>query len=172
MIFSLSTHILYWKGTAYVKINLIILIFILTKLKEGGDLKMFLSRLSEKEKKAFIVLARSISKADGIVEKEEEQLLQVFLKEMDLEEEKPDFSINDCYLIFNKSSNIVKRAIYVELLSLVISDKVYDQQEKEILNEIKNKLGLSESFVDEAFGWLNDYLKLVTKGFQLVEGVE
>ena len=132
---------------------------------------MFLSKLSEQEKQAFMVLAKWVSEADGIVKEEETLLLNAFLKEMDLIEIDSTLTVEDCYLIFSKSSNVIKRAAYIELLSLVIADKKYDKKEEEILSKINNNFGLPEDFIAEAFNWLKAYTELTAKGFQLVDGV-
>jgi uncharacterized membrane protein YebE (DUF533 family) len=127
---------------------------------------MFLGNLSTNEKKAFLFLADKVLRSDDIVADEELALLRAFVQEMGLSETKSNLSEDEAYTILTWSENKVKRAVYMELLSLAFADNTFEK-EIEYLKNIQEKLGLPDTFSKKAKDWLNSYMEKVKEGFML-----
>jgi uncharacterized tellurite resistance protein B-like protein len=131
---------------------------------------MFLSKLSENEKKAFVFIAQKIASADHIVTVNEESLLNAFLLEMGLSAEACNFSEDESIKCLIAADNKVKRAVYIELLSIAISDADYCEKEDTCLRSIAKRMGLPDNFIARAKEWLEEYTIVLRNGYGLIEG--
>ena len=129
---------------------------------------MFLNLLNEKEKKGFLILAKQLMKADGIITESESQILSVYVHEMQitLADSEENNQIEDIIADFASSSTAeIKRIVYLELMALALSDANYAKEEKLLMDHIAEKFNLSEAFKQSSVTlsdrYINSYISLV-----------
>ena len=132
---------------------------------------MFLGNLAENEKAAFLCLAENIIKADGITSDSETAILNNFIQELHIKDEKSSLSVEESYNIFADSDELTRRGIYIELFSLAMADNTYDATEKDFLKIVSLRLNLSMDFIQRAEEWLIEYLNVLQKGIALVSNI-
>jgi tellurite resistance protein len=130
---------------------------------------MFISVLSESEKQAFLCLAHKVIASDGVIANSETAVFNGLASELRLTNLESSLSERESYDVFSSSSEAIKRAVYIELLSLAIADGVFDASEKEYMKAILSKLGLPDSFAEKAGKWLSEYFSILKVGINLVE---
>ena len=97
---------------------------------------MLLENLDQKEKQAFVNLAYLVAMTDGYLSYDEKTLINLYLKEMDLDETSCQLPPQPLAALCNRFSNqYVKKIAYLNLLSLSFADE-YDNREKKCLLEI------------------------------------
>jgi tellurite resistance protein len=129
---------------------------------------MFLGKLSETEKQAFLCLANYVMKADGIIEEREMEVVNVLRGEMNTPNLLSNLTEAESFKILASSKKRVKKAIYIELLSIAMADGLVDANEEEHMKNILSQLSLSEIFSTNAQKWLIYYFKILQKGISLV----
>lgn len=131
---------------------------------------MFLSRLLEEEKKAFISLSIHASKANGIIEDTEVEMMQEYCREMEILTIDFDdaMKLDDIVEVFSKSDEHVKKIVTLEILGLVYSDGIYDEAEKSFVKEYAEKIGVSAETVDKQSEVIKQYLDVLGKLAELI----
>ncbi len=66
-----------------------------------------------------------------------------------------------------KSTTEVKKAIFVEVIALILVDGMKDE-EKILLTQMQNKFNFDDKFKNDAINWYSEILPLCKKGFELV----
>ena len=138
---------------------------------------MFLNLLNNNEKIAFMELAYYAATANGIIDFFEKEMLDSYRKELGVEYIGEDFmtkvrEIDSCLIQFKNSTAISKKAVYVELLSVCLSDKDFDISEQDFMNRIKEELSLDYSFTEKAFQWTERMMEMGKEGTSLICGEE
>ena len=131
---------------------------------------MFLSVLSKKEKSVFARLLLKLAEIDGVVSPQEEDLISVYLSEMDLSQDDIGFSestIDELIEVFSRSSEVVKKSTFIELLALAHADNDYSKSEQELLNSIQSSFSLTDDYVNQVIAWINEITPIYIKGFKL-----
>ena len=131
---------------------------------------MFLNNLNRNEKIAFITLANELALTNNIIDEFEEKMLNDFKKELELKENVKEISYDEAINIFIDSKNNVKRGVFTELLSISICNNDFEIKQKEILEEIRKKLGLPNEFRNRIEKWVTDINILIKEGFDLIGG--
>ena len=118
---------------------------------------MFLEKLSEHEKEAFLDLARATAKADGMVEDAEMDMIRRYCREMSMDEHKiyDVKTVDEAAEFFSKASSKVQNIVIVELLMLCSADKEEEKEEKKFISDLAGKIGISE----ETYGILKKDVK-------------
>lgn len=120
---------------------------------------MYLSELTEKEKKMFLGLAYAVSCADSDVSNKEKDTIEQYCEEMNIE--KPSFFENTADIIekISATSNLQSKKIIVfELVGLAIIDSNYNKVEKDLIEKIATNFGLENDFVKNCYDIINEYL--------------
>lgn len=65
--------------------------------------------------------------------------------------------------IIANANEQVLRIILFETLAIIISDSVFDEKEKEFVNMLISKFGISKEMSDEMLESLYEYLKIFNK---------
>ncbi|MCR4912359.1 MAG: hypothetical protein K5983_01245 [Lactobacillus sp.] len=122
---------------------------------------MFLGKLSEKEKYAFISLSVHASNSNGIFADEEKMMIQEYCREMgipffDAENACP---MDDVVNVFKESDITIKKIVLLETLGLLYSDGVFDDSEKGFINEYAKKIGLTDEDVEKQTKAIKVYLE-------------
>lgn len=138
------------------------------KIKRGTD--MFLNKLSKKEKEAFISLSIHVSNSNGVFADEEKVMIQDYCKEMELplfdaDSAKP---MDEVVAVFIESDLHIKKIVLLETLGLVYSDGLYDDAEKEFIEEYANRIGLTNDIVENLTVVIKEYLDVLKKISEVV----
>jgi|Wag4MinimDraft_9_1082661.scaffolds.fasta_scaffold00140_4 hypothetical protein len=134
---------------------------------------MFLDLLETKEQEKFLELAYFVANYNDDFAEEQKQLINEYRKEMLLTEDEYQIKGKEEKNIikdFSKYEEDKKKMIYIETISLLLSDNKFDKKEKEIAEYIKNEFNLSQSFYDKAFTWVKDMFDLYNRVDDLVYG--
>jgi tellurite resistance protein len=131
---------------------------------------MFLRKLLETEKQAFLCLANLVMKADGVVDEREMEIINSLREEMNTPNLLSNLTEAESYKVLASSKMPVKRAVYMELLAIAKADGVFDPSEEKYIKNVLTQLGLSEVFAKNVQKWLDAYFKLLEKGASLARG--
>ena len=135
---------------------------------------MFLEKLSEHEKEAFLDLARATAKADGMVEDAEKTMIQRYCREMCMDEHKiyEVKTVDQATEYFSKASSKVQNIVIYELLMLCNSDKDVEKEEKVFIADLAGKIGLSGETFDTLKKDVKAYRSLVHDIKKHIKGKE
>jgi hypothetical protein len=107
---------------------------------------MFLDELNKNEGIAFMQLVKALANSDEVFAKEEKNLYDDYLKELNIKEnEILDKNLSDIYENLKNSFERNKNIIYFELIGLALIDGEYDEKEVELLEEIGRNLNIERS---------------------------
>ena len=120
---------------------------------------MFLRSLNNEEKKMFLDMAVYVSKANGIIEKSESDLLEQYCNEMGIASY--DMSalceINEIKEFFSNASDSIKRVVTLELIGLGYVDGEFEEVENQMVRNFALGIGLSEEVYDELRRDIEEY---------------
>ena len=105
---------------------------------------MFLNELNKSEGIAFLQLVKALANIDNCFEKEEKQLYNDYLQELNIkDEEVAECNLSLVYEDLKESAQRVKNIIYFELVGLALVDGEYEIEEIDFLEEVGQKLNIS-----------------------------
>ena len=119
---------------------------------------MFLNYLKEESKENFLKLCLAAAQANNVIEKEEEQLMYAYCKELGIKEQIPSGDI-DVESVLSE----LKEVISLEILGLMYSDGEYDSSEKEFVDELVNKFEITKDELEKIDKLLNEYSEVYKK---------
>lgn len=107
---------------------------------------MFLKELNKEQGLAFVNLVTEFALADENIKKEEEELIRIYIKELDLQEEElGNLSYEESIEIIKNSSEKVKNIVYFELVRIGLVDEDCDIEEVDFLEKISKDLNISRA---------------------------
>ena len=114
---------------------------------------MFLAKLQQEEKEAFLELAVLMAKVDGNVSIFENPVIAKYQKEMDLENYTiKGVAIDEILKVFKDERS--KHIVLTEILRLVYSDGIVHDKEKESIRLIKEHFGFDSNKYDNFKDWV------------------
>ncbi len=131
---------------------------------------MFLGRLSEKEKNAFLSLSVHASNSNDVFAEEEKMMIREYCKEMEI----PFFDIektiplDKVVELFKESELSIKKIVLLEILGLLYSDGVVDDSEKKFVNEYAKKIGLTKEDVEKQTAAIKEYIHVLKKVAEVI----
>ncbi len=131
---------------------------------------MFLNRLKEKEKVAFLQLAHHIAKSDGDFAEEEEEIIEKYCMEMQIENidyNEDNFDIYDVLDVFKSEKS--KKVVLLEIMALIYSDDYLHPAERRVLEKIIEEFDLSYSLSIVYTEWAKTMLSLYKQGNALLD---
>lgn len=136
---------------------------------------MFLKSFTREEKENFLELAHLAAIAGYDFQEPEETMIREFRDEMRLFEE--EYKVKgkepeEVLKFFDKTSERKKRAVFTELLGLVLCDNEFDKKEQTFIKKIKERFHMSQEKYDEIFHWVKEIQKLYKKGFEILDSSE
>ena len=134
---------------------------------------MFLTMLNEEEKTAFMELSHFLAACDNITTEEEAALLQEYMKEMGFQAFTPENdskSLSDILEVFSKSSESNRRAMFLEIVALVMSDFEFNDDEKAAIAVIMDAWEISEETFATAQSWVVRMQSLYKEANKFVYG--
>lgn len=130
---------------------------------------MFLNRLEENEKVAFLELAHYIARSDNDFSDLQKVIIHEYCTEMqveDIEYKEKDFVLE---ITLNKiNSTQSQRIILLEVMALIYSDNILHDEEKKILDKMAEKFGISGAILDVYTQWSKSILALTSQGEALL----
>ncbi len=122
---------------------------------------MFLTEFTGPQKEAFLVLAKEVVWADEQLVPQEEALLSLMKREMELdsEAELPDIPWEETLPTFD--SRRVRVSVLLELLGLALSDEDYHEKERALIETVAKSFDISGEDLQEMENWTVRQLALV-----------
>lgn len=132
---------------------------------------MFLHFLQETEHKlAFLELAHLVANADGFVNRKEQGYIRSYMDEMDISREGVDFpaprELAD--IIGGIKDEQVKNIFFAEILLLIFADGDYNDDEKQLVQDMKQLLGFTDETYEAFKSWVVRMDKLRIEGMKLI----
>ena len=132
---------------------------------------MFLKRLSAEQKELFLDLCIYASKCNNDFDDIQKEKIIEYCEEMRInirfEEQTP--LVEAAERLTDISTEQELRMIVLETAALLISDNVYDDQEKKFFDSLTNKLGMAKEDTDSVFDMLNELSAIYQRIFEFVE---
>jgi DnaJ-domain-containing protein 1 len=128
---------------------------------------VFLHFLQQKEhKKAFLELANIAANADGFVNLKERGGLRLIAAELELPAAAASRSLAD--ILASVQDEHVRHIFLVEILLLCFADGDYNDDEKEVIMEMKRHFGISDEKYEAFKEWVIRLDKLKIEGVKLI----
>lgn len=132
---------------------------------------MFLNQLEQKTKNVFLEVCAYAAMANDVLEKEEEETMYAYCREMNICERMPnrerELSELLSYLSEN-ANNCEKKIIILEILGLMKIDGVYDNREKEFMNILVDGLQMKKSILSKLEKLLDSYMNLYKEIYSVI----
>ncbi|WP_300349718.1 hypothetical protein [Clostridium sp.] len=107
---------------------------------------MFLKELNKEQALAFINLVTEFALVDEDIRKEEEALINTYVKELDLEkQELENLSYEKAINIIKDSSEKIKNIVYFEIVRIGLVDEDCDIEEVDFLEKVAKDLNISRA---------------------------
>ena len=131
---------------------------------------MFLGRLSEKEKNAFLSLSVHASNSNGVFAEEEKMMIREYCKEMEIPffDVEKTIPLDKVVELFKESELSIKKIVLLEILGLLYSDGVVDDSEKKFVNEYAKKIGLTKEDVEKQTAAIKEYIHDLKKVAEVI----
>jgi len=131
---------------------------------------MFLNRLEENEKVAFLNLAHHIARSDGDFSEDEREIIDVYCMEMQIEDidyNESRFSLSDTLDTIKSKEN--QKVVLLEIMALIYSDDILHIEEQRILNSIIKQYAISDALAIVYAQWSKSILAITNQGQALIE---
>lgn len=131
---------------------------------------MFLKSLMQGEKFAFYSIAKYLVSIDGEYSAEEQNLMNGFLQEMELNESQiSHIKPEDAIEMLTFSSTSTRRKIYIELIGVTLCDEYLHDDERKYLDRIANDFLIDEDTRNKLFDLVMQLLNLYKSMHTLVD---
>jgi tellurite resistance protein len=130
---------------------------------------MWLSQLSGEQQETMLRLAHNVIVSDGLLDPNEEGMLEAFRREMDVS---ADFQVE--YLELEGISRVFSQRkerliVLMNLCKLSYADGAFEIEEECLINEIRKAFDVSEAQFDMLQGWIKRMTLLESEGAALLE---
>ena len=130
---------------------------------------MWLSQLSGEQQETMLRLAHNVIVSDGLLDPNEEGMLEAFRREMDVP---ADFQVE--YLELEGISRVFSERkerliVLMNLCKLSYADGAFEIEEECLINEIRKAFDVSEAQFDMLQGWIKRMTLLESEGAALLE---
>jgi len=113
---------------------------------------MFLNRLSQEEKKAFLELAYYMAKVDDNFMDEQKEIISQYCFEMSIDDINFDENKFDLLKVLKHFKNPKsQKIVLLEIMALVYADNILHPKEQEVLEIMCKEFGLDEN-LSNVFG--------------------
>lgn len=126
---------------------------------------MFLAKLANEEKLAFLNLAQTLIGADGVLNKDEVAMMEEYKVEMglDISTEGSQEEIEQSINVFKNTTTAMKKQIAFELMALACADKEFAPVEHDLLEKLGASWELESSFLVACNKCVEELLNLYEK---------
>ena len=132
---------------------------------------MFLKRLDQIEKEAFISLAVRAAEANGQVADEEYQMIEEYCEEMGIAffDARNVKSLEEVIQVFADSDDQHKKIAVLEIIGLMYADGSYDNEEKEFVSKFADGIGVASPDVKKCDEVLTKYINMTRELLDCIE---
>jgi uncharacterized tellurite resistance protein B-like protein len=131
---------------------------------------MFLNRLSQEEKGAFLELAHHIARSDNDFSEDQKSIIAKYCMEMQMEDIEYNKDTFDIYTTLDKIQNPRSRkVILLEIMALIYADDFLHEEERKVLEKILEEFGLNYNLSIVYTQWAKTMLSLYVQGNALIE---
>jgi uncharacterized tellurite resistance protein B-like protein len=131
---------------------------------------MFLNRLSQEEKGAFLELAHHIARSDNDFSEDQKSIIAKYCMEMQMEDIEYNKDTFDIYTTLDKIQNPRSRkVILLEIMALIYADNFLHEEERKVLEKILEEFGLNYNLSIVYTQWAKTMLSLYVQGNALIE---
>lgn len=130
---------------------------------------MFLEELNHEEKITFLELAHLVAHANGMVDEKEQLMMDRYDREMGIDIQVKDLkelSLESIISVFTTPK--VKRIVFLEVIGVAFADGVYHEEQKLMINEIREAFGFSIEEYEEFKGWITKVNGLYAQAIEMV----
>jgi len=130
---------------------------------------MFLNRLENKEKVAFLKLAHHLARSDGDFSESEKNVIATYCLEMQIKDiaySKKEFDLKQVLGEFESREN--QKIVLLEVMALVYSDGLHTEEQK-VLDVIVEKFNISEAMTVVYAEWSKSILSISKQGQALIQ---
>lgn len=121
---------------------------------------MFLKELKSNNKELFLQLSIHAALSNNIIEDTQKDVLNLYCEEIGINNYELEVKM-DLYEILEKinadTTYREKKIIILEIMALIMSDSVYDLDEKKFMEDIIKKLDISDEVLEEAINLVNKF---------------
>lgn len=112
---------------------------------------MFLQSLNNDERHLFLDMELYMSKIDSNFSDEEKKIIDMHAAEMHIDHNDytPEHSIDYVRSHIKQLTDVKKRICFFELIAVALSDGVYDENEKELIDNLAIAFGFEENDLEE-----------------------
>ena len=131
---------------------------------------MFLNKLKEKEKVAFLELAYYVANSDNDFSSKEEEVINSYCVEMQIDNidfDKSKFNLD--LTLSNIESAQSQKIVLLEIMALIYSDNILHQAEEKVLQSMAEKFQLNPKLVSVYAEWSKAMFALTIQGILLIE---
>lgn len=131
---------------------------------------MFLNRLEEEEKVAFLELAHYIARSDNNFSEDQKSIITKYCMEMQLKDIEYNAEEFDIYNTLDKIHNHRSRKIVLlEIMALIYSDDFLHEEERKVLEKLLEVFDLNYNLSIVYTQWAKSMLALYIQGTALIE---
>ncbi len=130
---------------------------------------MFLNKLEDNEKVAFLTLAHHIARSDGDFSENEQNTIATYCMEMqiqDIDYNESNFDLDTILSEITSKEN--QKILLLEIMALIYSDGLHEEEQK-ILNVITEKYNISEALCVVYSEWSKSILSISNQGQTLIK---
>ena len=131
---------------------------------------MFLNKLSNNEKNAFLKLAHYIARSDNDFSGDQKNIISTYCLEMEIEDinyNEESFDLEQTLSKIETKSG--QKIALLELMALVYSDNILHDEEKKVLDSMIKKFDFNPILIDIYAEWTKSILAITAQGQALIE---
>ena len=131
---------------------------------------MFLNKLDNKEKIAFLELAHHIARSDNDFSDKQKEIISTYCLEMQIKDiayKEDGYNLDITLSKFKNDDN--KKVVLLEVMALVYSDNILHKEEKKILDVMIAKFNLNPILIDVYSESTKSILAITAQGHALLE---
>lgn len=131
---------------------------------------MFLNRLQESEKIAFLELAHYVAMSDGKISDTEDAVINQYCMEMQIDNIVFDAEKFDIYDTLGKIKNPKsQKVVTLEIMALIYADNFLHENERKVLTKILEEFNLNYHLATVYGEWAKAISSLYVQGNSLIE---
>ncbi len=131
---------------------------------------MFLNRLTDEEKIAFLEIAHHVAHSDNDFSEDQKSIINKYCLEMQIADINYDESTFDIYDTLNKITKRTSRKVVVlEIMALIYSDNFLHEEERKVLEKILEEFDLNYNHSVIYTEWAKTMLSLYRQGNALID---
>ncbi|MGV3220044.1 hypothetical protein ACEE95_10305 [Clostridium baratii] len=121
---------------------------------------MFLKELRSNNKELFLQLSIHAALSNNIIEDTQKDVLNLYCEEIGINNYELEVKMDLDEILEKINTDTTyreKKIIILEIMALIMSDSVYDLDEKKFMEDIIKKLDISDEVLEEAINLVNKF---------------